>query len=124
MATIENRLENVENKVESIETLLNSVFRHEDHVMNLHAQLVEMLKDQKQHLLKHDEQIANQQVHLQKLDRLFERQQQQMEHQQRQLEKQDERLDSMQRFNLQTRRMWVSMARQMDWDYEDPDLDS
>ena len=124
MTTIENRLENVENKVESLEMILYSISKHEDHVMDLHAQVVEMLKDQKLHLLKHDEQIANQQVHLQKLDVLLERQQQQMEHQQRQMEKQDERLDSMQRFNVQTRRIWVSMARKMDLDYEDPDLDS
>ena len=124
MTTIENRLENVENKAESLEMILNSISKHEDHVMDLHAQVVEMLRDQKLHLLKHDEQIANQQVHLQKLDVLLERQQQQMEHQQRQMEKQDERLDSMQRFNVQTRRIWVSMARKMDLDYEDPDLDS
>ena len=47
-----------------------------------------------------------------------------MEHQQRHLEKQDERLASMERFNVQTRRMWISIARKIDLDYEDPDLDS
>ncbi len=130
MATIENRLENVENEVESFDRLMKGLIRQEDY-------LLKMLEGQQQHLLKHDEQIANQQIHLQKLDNLqekqqqlmerqqqqLERQQQQLEHQQRQLEKQDERRKSMERFNLQTRRMWISMARHMNWDYEDPDLD-
>ena len=79
-------------------------------IPNLQGHVVEMMKDHKQHLLKHDE-------HLEKLDKLLERQQLQMERQQQQIA-------SMERFNLQTRRMWVSMARQMDWPYEDPDLDS
>ena len=93
-------------------------------ISNLQGHVVEMMKDNKQHLLKHD-------VHLEKLDKLLERQQlqmerqgQQMEHQQLQMERQQQQIASMERFNLQTRRMWISMARQMDWPYEDPDLDS
>ena len=86
-------------------------------ISNLQGHVVEMMKDNKQHLLKHD-------VHLEKLDKLLERQQLQMEHQQLQMERQQQQIASMERFNLQTRRMWISMARQMDWPYEDPDLDS
>lgn len=96
MATIEDR-------VESLEIVIASISRQEDH-------LLQMLEAQQQHLLKHDE-------HLEKLDRLLERQQRQMESQQQQIA-------SMERLNLQSRRMWISMARKMDWDYEDPELDS
>lgn len=85
-------------------------------MMTLQAQVVELLREQKQHLLKHDEQISNQEKNLEKLDELMERQQQQIEHQQQQL-------DTMQRFNVQTRQMWIAVARKVDLDYEDPDLE-
>ena len=44
---------------------------------------------------------------------------QQMEHQQLQMERQQQQIASMERFNLQTRRMWISIARKLDLPDED-----
>jgi t-SNARE complex subunit (syntaxin) len=86
----------IETRLENVENQAKSLEMIISDISTLQGQMVELLKHQQDHLEKHDKQL---------------------EHQQQQL-------DSMQRFNVQTRRMWVSMAQKMDWDYEDPDLDS
>ena len=138
MTTIKNRLETVENEVKSLETLMRSADRHKDHVMNLQAQLVAMQKDQKQHLEKLDillerqqsmlgrqqQQLVNHEKHLLDHDILIANQEKRLERLEELIEENRQGIASMERFNVQTRRIWISMARRMNWDYEDPDLDS
>ncbi len=138
MDAMETRVENVENKVRSLELILDGIHDQNERLTQMHQDLLqsmlnhtEHLNNHERHLRNHDEHLRNHEEHLRNNDRRIREHAEHMKDhdiliakQENQLEEGKQRLASMERFNLQTRRMWVSMARKMDLDYDDPDLDS
>ena len=75
----------------SVEHRLGNVEKTLDHVIELQVQMVDLLKGQ----------------------------QEQLNHQQQQIDRMQQNLESMNRFNIQTRRLWILIARKANWFDED-----
>ena len=77
---------------------MGSVEKVLDHVVDLQVQMVDLLKGQQ-------EQLNQQQQHINLV--------------QHQIDRMQRNLESMNRFNIQTRRLWILIARKANWLDED-----
>ncbi len=98
MATLEDVVERLDHVSDTL-----------DQVARTQNMMVDLLARQQQQLEVHQQQLEVQQQHLQKLTEEF------------RLHREDSK--EMHRFNQQARRMWILIARNMEWLPEDEDFD-
>ena len=100
----------IEQRMDGMEQRLGSVENNVDKLINIQSDVIEMLKEQRGEILelrRDTTRLANLQVDVVEMLRV-----------------QHEELQEMKRFNQQTRKLWVIIARKMDWLDEDLEIDS
>ena len=107
----------IEQRMEGMEERLGTVENNVDKLINIQSGVVEILREQRGEILELRRDIgrlANLQVDVVEMLRV--------QHEELILHR--EELQETKRFNQQTRKLWVIIARKMDWLDEDLDIDS
>ena len=107
----------IEQRMDDMEQRLGRVENNQDTLIRIQSDVIEILKEQRkeiQEIRRDTSRLASIQVDVVEMLRV----------QHEELRLQREELQETKRFNQQTRKLWVIIARKMDWLDEDLDIDS
>ncbi len=109
----------LEQRVSANETAINQLMSVQESTLELLREVKQVQVNQQEQMNQFQQQMGQFQQQMNHFQQQMGRFQEQMNHFQQQMGRFQQHMESMDRFNRQTRNLWVKIARKVDWLDED-----